>query len=67
MVNETPLLSTVVTDTGSVVDFVFSTIGQVLNLIASNPILLIFVGIGITVVAIKVCFRILAMTKRLAH
>ena len=60
-------LAAFVTDIQSVITMLMTVVSQVLQLVMTNPVLEIFVGIGITVAAIKVGFRILSMTKRLAH
>jgi len=60
-------LASIITDAGTVATFVFSLVTQVINLITSNPILELFLCIGLAGIAVRFGFRILHKTKKLAN
>jgi hypothetical protein len=60
-------LAAFITDITSVITLLMTVIHDVLQLIMTSPVLEVFVAAGVCVIAVKVGFRILAKTKRLAN
>jgi len=60
-------MTALMADGVSVSTFIFSSVTSVINLVTSNPVLTLFVCIGLAGIAIKIGYRVLRKTKKMAN